>query len=574
MNKYKKIKYTFVFLIASFMFFSSAHAATLELSLEKEITSTKSDVVVLVTINSEDQNINTAQASISFPVNLLEVTSIDKSDSILTFWLEEPSFDNTKGIIKFVGGSTSGFNGPSLKVMKVAFKVKGSGTGRLSVSNGAITASDGTGSNVYSTSKGLDINIPATSEFESVKVERAQQAITLAKKLPALPIIEIPFYPDQNNWNNRSSNFIVKYAMGSDITKVGLDINKNPTSTPPENNEALSGSKIFSSLSDGIWYLHIRFANNVGWGPVLHYRIAIDTTPPNAFTISSNDSFKTVNPKPTINYKTSDLGSGINSYIVYLNGEVVVTTVERTTHQFAPLLPGVHQLSVLAVDNANNSTSQSEKLEILPIESPIITYVSKSVIVDEGIITAGGTAPTRGEIITQLQNNDKQIVYEQTVPVDSSGNWNITISKSLAKGDYQLLATARDENMASSFPVLSETINVKEKPMLVLGGVEINKTWFFVDLIIILLVAFGAGWLSYYKWREQLGRRTIIAQRDVDNILDSLKMDINKLLKNHFNEGSKESDLAEIEFTLKKMRTNLEKSHGYIVDNIREINKN
>ncbi len=569
----KKIKYVLVLFSFIFLFSLKADAATLELALEKDITSSKSDVVVLVTINSEDQNVNTAQASISFPSSLLEVIKIDKTDSVLSFWLEEPSYDNTKGLISFVGGSTSGFNGASLKVLKIEFKVKGSGSGRLGITNGAITASDGTGSNVYNTAKGLDINIPTTSEFQAVKVERAQQAVTLAKKLPALPNPDIPFYPDQTKWNNRSASFVVKWNIDSDITKAGIALDSNASTTPKESIEALSGSKIFPALADGVWYLHLRLSNNIGWGPTLHYRIAIDTTPPSPFTIISNDGFKTENPRPTINFKSSDVGSGINSYIVSLDNIVLFTTVNKTTYQFEPLLPGVHSLSVLAIDNANNSTLQSEKLEISPIESPVITYVSKSVIEDNSIITAGGTASTKGEIITQLKNSEKQIVYEQIIPIDSNGNWNITISKSLPKGDYKLLATTRNENMASSYPVVSGTITIKQKPVLVVGILEISQTMFYISLIIILLSSFGAGWFSYRKWREQLERRTIIAQRDVSNILDGLKIDINKLLKNYSNGNLSDSEQSEMAFTLKKMRNDLEKSHSYIVDNIREINK-
>lgn len=573
MKKFLKIKYVIVIIVAFFSFLRGASAATLELKLESDITSTKSDVVVLVTMDTEDQNVNTAQASISFPVNILEVSKIIDTDSILSFWLEKPTYDNSKGTISFVGGSTSGFSGPSLKILRIEFKVKGSGTGRLGITNGAITASDGTGSNVYNTAKGLDINIPATSEFQAVKVERAQQAITLAKKLPAIPTITIPFYPDQTKWNNRSSSFQVKWDMGSDIIKAGISLDQIASTTPKESSEALNGNKIFPALADGVWYLHLRLANNIGWGPTLHYRIAIDTTPPSPFTILSNDGFKTENPKPTINFKSSDLGSGINSYIVSLDREVVVTTVDRTMHQFAPLLPGVHSLVVVAVDNANNSTSQIEKFEILPIASPTITYVSRNIILDEGVITAGGTATTKGEINIQLQNSNNQVLFEQSIPVDNSGNWNITISKSLPKGEYHLLATARDENMASSFPIVSDTIQVKQKPMLVLVGIEISQTWFFIDLILILLASFGTGWFLNYKWREQLGRKIIIAQRDVSNILDVLKIDIDKLIKNNTDGKLSQSDLTEMDFTLKKMKSNLEKSYKYIVDNIREINK-
>jgi hypothetical protein len=547
------------------------YAATLELALEKNIVSPKDDVVVLVTINSEGQDVNTAQATISFPANLLEVTNIDRTDSVFTFWLKEPVYDNTKGSISFVGGSTSGFTGANLKLMHISFKVKGSGGGKLGVTDGAITASDGTGSNVYTTAKGLDINIPATADFQAVKLERNQQALTLAKQLPPLPSLDIPFYPDPLKWNNRSASFQAKWNIASDVVKAGMSLDKNPNSTPGENAEALNGSKVFPILTDGISYLHLRFSNNIGWGPTLHYRLAIDTTPPLSFKITSDEGFKTAEPKPTINFASSDLTSGIDNYVVRLDG-ATVANISQTKYQFSPLLPGKHLLNVSAVDKAGNSTSETETLEILPFTPPVITYVNRKAVINEGGINAGGTAEANAEIVIQIQNSQKQIVFEQVVPVDNNGNWNILVNKALASGDYNLLATARDKNMSSSFPVISDTISVRPRPILVLGSLEITSTWFFIIFIIILLASFGAGYFTYYKWRVKLGNRVTIARRDVLNIFDSLKKDIDKLLKDSADGKFSESEIAEIEYTLKNMNGNLEKSRRYVIDNISEIN--
>ena len=567
-----KIKIGLTILIFGFLFSFQAQAATLDLALEKNIASVKDDVNVLVSINSETQDINTAQATISFPTDLLEVTAIDRTDSIFSFWLKEPSFDNAKGTISFVGGSISGVNGPGLKIMHIAFKVKGSGTGRLGITDAAITASDGTGANVYNTAKGLDINIPTTAQFQAVQLVQSQKQATIVKQSPAIPILDVPFYPDPTKWNNRSASFQATWKMGSDISKAGISLDKNSNSIPTESAEALSGSKIFPALTDGISYLHLRFANNVGWGPTLHYRLAIDTAPPLSFNVTSPDSFKTNNPKPTINFKSSDLTSGVNNYIIRLDG-VNIATVNTTTYQFAPLLPGVHKLTVVAVDNAGNSTSQTETLEILPIASPTITYVSRRVYTNEGQITAGGTATDAVEVNVQVQNSQKQIVFEQVVPVDTNGNWNITINKDISSGNYNLLVTSRDKNMASSFPVVSDTIKIAPKPLLVLGNIEITQAWFFIILILILMGSFGAGWFSFNKWRGRLDGKIIIAERDVANVIDNSKKDIDKHLKNYSNGNLSPSDLTEMEFILKKMKDNLEKSHRYVVDNIREINK-
>ena len=567
-----KIQFGLVVLMFGILFSLRADAATLDLALSKDITSTKDDVVVLVSINSENKDINTAQATISFPANLLEVSSISKANSLFTFWLEEPTFDNGNGTIRFVGGSLSGLNGSGLKILQVSFKVKGSGTGRLKVNDAAITASDGSGSNVYNTANGLDINIPSTADFQAVKVERANQAITLAKQLPAMPKLDVPFYPDPTKWNNRSAGFQAKWSIGSDIIKAGISLDNKPVYDPAESSDALLGSKTFAALSDGVYYLHLRYSNNIGWGPTLHYRLALDTTPPSSFKIIATNGLKTIESTPSINFASSDITSGINNYVIHLDNAIIATTTNGA-YKFDPLFPGVHQLVVSAFDKAGNSTSQTEKLEIIPIESPVISYVSRQLIVDQGQITAGGTSANNGEIILQIQNSQKQNISEQVIPVDNNGNWNITIDKPLSEGSYNLIARARNAQMQSSLPVVSDSITVKQKPMLVIGSLEVSQTWFFISLIIILLGSFGAGWQSNYRWKGQLERRVIIAQRDVINILESIKSDINKLLKNYTDGHLSHSDATEMEKVLKNMKSKLDKSNDYIVDNIKEINK-
>lgn len=565
-----KIKLGLLFIGLAFVVALPTSAATLDLALEKNISSAKEDIAVLVTINSEGQEVNTAQATIKFPSNLLTVTKIDRVDSVFSFWLTEPTYDNEGGTIRFVGGSTSGFAGTSLKVLRIAFRVKGSGTGRLSVSDGAITASDGSGSNVYNTSKGLDLNIPATAEFQAVQVERATRAAATAKELPALLGIEVPFYPDSSKWNNRSAAFQVKWKIAADTSSAAVALNQNPNFAPEASAAALTGHQIFPALADGVWYLHLRVANNIGWSPTLHYRLAIDSTPPKPFQISALDNLKTKNPQPTINFASSDLGSGIDHYLIHVDGLVVAST-SQATYRFAPLSPGVHQVVVSAVDRAGNSTSQSTSLEVLPIASPVISAVSRQVVVNEEGISAAGTAAVGTSVLIQIQNAQKQIVAEQVAPIDAVGNWSVTIDKDLRSGDYRLLATARDKDLASSLPAVSETIEIRPRPVLVLGPLAISETWFFIILILLLAGSFGAGWLTYRRFRSQLSRRATVAQRDVLNMFDACEQDLDKLLKNCADGHLSDSDITEMNFLLKKMKDSLQKSRRYVIDNIRKI---
>ena len=90
----------------AFVFFANtASAASLfwvpstgEFALSKE-------VVADLKIDCEGVGVNAAQATVRFPTDILEVKSIDKADSVFSFWLEEPSFSNTDGAITFIGGT-------------------------------------------------------------------------------------------------------------------------------------------------------------------------------------------------------------------------------------------------------------------------------------------------------------------------------------------------------------------------------------------------------------------------------------------------------------------------------------
>lgn len=557
--------------VVGILFTLTANAATLDLNLEKNITSVKDDAVIQISINSEGREINTSQATIVFPTNLLEVTKVDLSDSIFSFWLQEPIYDNNKGTINFVGGSTDGYNGSALRIMKIYFRVKGSGNGRLNINNAAITASDGTGTNVYSTAKGLDILVPTDSQFQAVVLEKRTEQTTLSQKLPSVNL-SVPFYPDSTKWNNQIATFKATWNIDSDIVSAGISLNKNSDSEPVSSNDVLVGNKIFPALEDGIWYLHLRLKNNIGWSPTTHYRIALDTTPPSTFKINSVDGFKTINPTPTISFSSSDLTSGIKNYIIRVDGNIATTTINNT-YKFQPLLPGIHNLTVTALDKAGNSISENQTLEILPIDSPVISYVSRSVIVNEGSITAGGTAIKGAKVFIQIQNSQKQTVFEQTVSLDENGNWNILVNKTFSTGKYQLLATTKDKNMSSSFPAVSESITVKLRPMLVIGNIEISQIWFFVDLIALLIIAFLAGWYGYNNWRKQLDRRVTIAQRDVINIFDNIDKDIDELIKEYTGANTDRSNLSQAKNILKNMKNNLDKTRGYVIDNIREIEK-
>lgn len=104
---------------------------------------------VNVYVSSADQSMNAASGVISFPQDKLEVTSLSKTGSILTLWVQEPSFSNSAGTVNFEGiVFNPGFTGVGGKVLTINFKVKAAGAVPLNFSSGSVLANDGKGTNI------------------------------------------------------------------------------------------------------------------------------------------------------------------------------------------------------------------------------------------------------------------------------------------------------------------------------------------------------------------------------------------------------------------------------------------
>ena len=110
---------------------------------------------VSVRIDSQGQTVNAAQGTIDYPTSILQVVSVDHSNSIFNIWAQEPTVNTSTGEISFLGGSTNSFSGTSLYVLDVTFVVRGKGVATLNFANAGVTAGDGTGANILSASTRL-----------------------------------------------------------------------------------------------------------------------------------------------------------------------------------------------------------------------------------------------------------------------------------------------------------------------------------------------------------------------------------------------------------------------------------
>lgn len=571
------MKYKSSLLIASGLFLFAAlnvaSAATLQLTTDKDAFAIGDQFTVDVKTDSEGVGINAAQGTVQIAKDVLEIVSVDKTGSVFNFWLTEPTFSNESGQVNFIGGSTSGFSGRSLQIVKITYRVKGSGKTDIVFTDGAVTASDGSGTNVLTSMKGLSIASVPSSELETITPKPTQitRPAERAERLPAKPDIQVVGYRDPEAWYNHITRFSASWQLPNDVTDVATDINRDP-SFAPTRSEGLFDNEIFPPLAEGVSYLHVRFRNNVGWGPTTHYRIAIDTTPPPAFQARVREGEATDFPAPTIVYAANDGLSGLRRYFFQQNNGAV-KTIEGGSYKMDPQAPGKYLIKIGAEDNAGNIVESILSLEISPIEAPKITSIPRDIFVAEGNLDIIGAALPNIAIVATLKTEGGQIEQAVEVMSDAHGGWSVRFDKPLKKGVYVIEVVARDARGAMSYPVMSDMLRVRPRPALSLAGFEITQFWFFVLLVLGLIGAFIAGWLFVRFERAQRARKIVICQRDITNMLSMVKRDIDRILEKYADDKIDEAEISEIRHIAKKASENMEKSGKYCVQSIGEINK-
>ncbi len=469
--------------LSIFYFVAGAQAATLFINPATSQAGIDSKFSVDVRVDSEGGAFNAAQTVIRFPRDILEVVSLDKSDSAFGFWLEEPTFSNTTGIISFTGGTPYGVSGGSIQILKIDFLTKSAGAGTLALSDAAVSASDGSGTNILSkTSDGSFTVFPKKITVTTPSPAKLSRPAIPGTALPVKPDVRVPLYPSPDGWYNDVFPFLVSWHITPDITDVATASNHNPFFVPPKS-EGLFESKLFPPPEEGISYLHVRFKNNIGWGPVAHYRVAIDTAPPTPFTIKVEQGTAD-NPQPKLSFSSSDPISVIDHYEIRDSNLDALKTSENS-FTLPPQIPGKHLVKVMALDKAGNGTEESVEIVITPIISPVITSIDETLLESGEGLQVVGTASPLGTILFILKYEDESIKQAGEIKVDEHGMWLLRLDKYFPRGNYFLEITARDSRGALSLPVRSKTL--KSNP----GSVNI----FLILLVIFLLIITLFPWL-------------------------------------------------------------------------------
>lgn len=516
-----------------------------------------------VYVNTKNAAINNAEAVINFPSNLLEIVSISKSGSVFSLWVEEPTFSNSAGTLSFNGGvPTPGFNGTAGKAFGAVFRVKKAGSASLIFSSAAVRANDGLGTDILDSQGSAKFILSAGAVL-------APEEVTAPSSLPSKPFIkhqiknqngEIILVGDSEapeKWVNSSFNKFV-WQFPSGVTGVSVLLHEKPSVNPGSKSDGFFDNKVYERLDDRIYYFHIRYQNDLGAGPILHYKFMVDTTPPEPFEIILPDGKVTANPMPRIRFETFDKLSGIDRYEIKIDdGDWFNAATLKTASYILPKLkPGEHQIFIRAYDKAGNYAEAKEIITVSPIASPKITeYPNNIISPGEKLVIKGESLP-KATIEIHLNKLGKEpIVFN--AQANETGNWESVYENIIPSGAYEVWAKQILDTGAESLQSQSVYIGVNSwfwrawQWLKNVGGIIVLVLIFLA----ILTTAIYYSWHHFKLWRIKLKKEIHEAESAVSSGFKKLKKEIksgktsSKVLK----------DLSEIEKNIEKEIKDIEK---------------
>jgi hypothetical protein len=476
-----------------------AEAATLQVQPATGVYQIGNIFTVRVMVNTAGASVNAAEGTLSFNPSELTVVSTDRSGSIFSLWVSEPTFSNVAGTVNFSGGVPSGYVGTG-QVFSITFRAVSAGSPRLSFSNGSVLANDGRGSNVISGMSGGTFTIQAAS---SVPRPEVVQYVAPANT-PAAPVVRSSTHQPQI-WSS-STRAILNWELPPGVTGVRTLLDDRPSSIPTRVYDDPIRSITLDDLSDGISYFHIQFRNAEGWGRVTSLPLRIDTERPRITAVSVREEVETWRTRQTLDVIVSEDVSAIDSYLIQLpdNTKVKLVPNEDGSITLPELMPGVHTIVIEVFDAAGNSDRFSFTIKIDSIAPPVFVGVPSQIGETLIPVFRGKSIPgTHIKASLTMIGGGVQVMEAQT---NESGVFDVVPSGPLSRGVYELSAIAIDDDGAVSLP--SETVRFLVQPAgyIRVGMIAVSVLSVLVPLVGLSLLLIVSIWYMIF-YLKRLKRR-------------------------------------------------------------------
>lgn len=511
-------------------------AATLGTSVSDATLTVGQSVTVTVRVSSSSQHINSAEGSLFFPSNLLQVSSVSRSGSIFTFWAVEPTASSGK--VSFSGGLPSpGYKGAGAKVFHVTFKAKATGTATITLSGARVLANDGYGTNVLTSASGASLTIS----------EAGTTPVTPAPPGRPAPVLTIKNFPSGTTWYNQTEA-VVSWTKPSGYLGSSVVFDQRANTVPGQSVSTTASSGTFTLTSDGVWYIHVRHQYQTGWGPTTTATLRRDTTPPDIFSVNTErdgDSDAT----PTLTFSATDTTSGIAGYTMTVDGGAAKQVA--SPHTTVPLTAGKHAVAIIARDHAGNTRIVTVDIMVTGYSAPVIQYVSSPIVLLDSV-TVRGTAQAGDTIALFLDGKPLGTTASGSVDATAAKDgvivttpWFFSTDQLIRPGKHELTATATNADGRSSIPTDPVTLFVTGSTILI-GGRPVATIAFAPIAVVVVgaLILLNLGFMMRLWWsfrrlyqretaveselevlRRRLHRERLTAD-DVDQELYGIELDL------------------------------------------------
>lgn len=563
----KSVFFSFAFVI--FFLPTLAEAASLGFSPSTLTRSLNDNFTVTVSLSSNDVAMNAASGVISFDKDKLEIVSLSKTNSIMSLWVQEPSFSNQNGTVNFEGVVLNpGFQGAQGNLLTITFRAKASGQANVRFTSGTILANDGVGTNILS---GLG---SANFLITGGTTPAASVPATAVPPEGNGPAITSTTHPDQSKWYANSAPEFV-WVLPEDALEVRTVISASSGATPSISYIPPITSKTVEPLTDGVYYFALQIRTASGWSDVGRYRINIDTKPPEPFSITFPHSNRGFEPQPVIMFNTTDKGSGVSGYEVVIDGKgpaKVAPAADSNPYPLPPQVPGDYTVTVTASDEAGNSRSASESFTIEAIEAPRITYYQEEIVYGDILKIRGTTYPDSEVHIFIREGNE--MVSEEYTKSSNTGDFVVVATKRLNSGDYTFTARVTDSRGAMSNETSPLTLKVKSRFLNDIVDLTLSYLSAALLAIVSLALIFGGGgyvWYRSFMLVRRLRRESSEAETVLQKSFEHLRQNIAEhaaRLRTLKRKLTKE----EIAF-LEQFENNLNEAEKVIVKEIQDIGR-
>jgi hypothetical protein len=287
----------FVFSFSFFIFPLAVRSATLYLLPQSQTIYQGDSFLVEIRLDSENEEINTAEVNLKIPSNLLEVLDFSKGGTILTFWAKEPELKDD--VLSLIGGIPGGFKGDGL-IGKITFLAKEIGKAEVNFrEDSKVLLNDGKGT--------------------LAKLNFLEGNYGVVRKPEGLPIISSRTHPDQNKWFKETTLHLHwDLIEGAEYSFL---LSKDPLAEPDEIPDKPEGELIwmgdieYPNLEDGIYYFHLKQKlPGKDWSEKTVFRAMIDSVPPEEFKPEIGRDPAIFEGKYFLSFATVDKMSGIDHY--------------------------------------------------------------------------------------------------------------------------------------------------------------------------------------------------------------------------------------------------------------------